>query len=101
MNTQEIQTLFTYNDWANRRILAAVRGLEAQDSSGIFGPAIAPCEERLYTSYGPNGCGCSDGKASRPSGCLSPESSPTRQPSKQLGQLSRVTSKPSSTTLPM
>ena len=31
MNTQEIQTLFTYNDWANRRILAAVRGLEAQD----------------------------------------------------------------------
>ena len=31
MNTQEIQTLFAYNTWANHRILGAVRGLEAQD----------------------------------------------------------------------
>ncbi len=31
MNTQEIQTLFTYNNWANHRILAAVRGLGTPD----------------------------------------------------------------------
>ena len=33
MDTHEIQTLFTFNNWANHRILAAVSGLETSDFS--------------------------------------------------------------------
>jgi len=31
MNTHESQTLFTYNNWANQRMLAAVKSLETSD----------------------------------------------------------------------
>ena len=41
MNTQEIQTLYAYNRWANRRLLKAARLLDWQD-----------CTSEMRTSHG-------------------------------------------------